>query len=262
MARARSPDSIEAEKLYQSGMKLVEIAEKLNVPAGTVRRWKSTQKWGNPGKTKSERSDKKKANVRKPGAPKGNKNAEGAGAPEGNHNALKHGGYSAVYWDVLTEEEKEMIGGAPTNEEALLIEQIQLFAVRERRLMQAINKYSAAKGGQYVSGVANFEDRRKFKTPDEEESYKKAVEKKVKKGERLPGERQSIQTSTGATIDLVARLERELTSVQSKKTKAIDSLIRLRLENRKLNDAEKGNELVDDWIASIMGELPEEGESE
>lgn len=262
MARARSPDSIEAEKLYQSGMKLVDIAKKLGKPDSTVRRWKSDQKWEVPEKKKNERSEKKKANVRKPGAPKGNKNAEGAGAPEGNQNALKHGGYAAVYWDVLTEEEKEMIGEVPTNEKALLIEQIQLFAVREWRLMKAINKYSAVKGGQYVSGVTNFEDRRKFKTPEEEESYKKAVEKKVKKGERLPGERQSIQTSTGATIDLVARLERELTSVQSKKTKAIDSLIRLRLENRKLSDAEKGNELVDDWIASIMGELPEEGESE
>lgn len=32
MARARSPDSIEAEKMYRSGMKLVEIAEKLGVP--------------------------------------------------------------------------------------------------------------------------------------------------------------------------------------------------------------------------------------
>lgn len=57
MARARSPDSIEAEKMYRSGMKLVEIAEKLGVPDGTVRRWKSTQKWGSPGNMKSERSE-------------------------------------------------------------------------------------------------------------------------------------------------------------------------------------------------------------
>lgn len=252
MARARSPDSIEAEKLYQSGMKLVEIAEKLNVPAGTVRRWKSTQKWGNPGRTKSERSDKKKANVRKPGAPKGNKNAEGAGAPEGNHNALKHGGYSAVYWDVLTEEEKEMIGGAPTNEEALLIEQIQLFAVRERRIMKAINKYSAVKGGQYVSGVINFEDKRKFKEPEEEKDYKEAVKKKVKKGERLPGERQSIQTSTGSTIDLVSRLERELTSIQSKKTKAIETLSKLHMEKKRMEGEGKENDVVKVWAEKVL----------
>lgn len=44
MARVRSPDSIRAEKMYHSGMKLVEIAKELKVPEGTVRRWKSTQK--------------------------------------------------------------------------------------------------------------------------------------------------------------------------------------------------------------------------
>lgn len=44
--------------MYLSGMKLVEIASQLNLPEGTVRRWKSTHKW------ESERSEKK-ANVRK-----------------------------------------------------------------------------------------------------------------------------------------------------------------------------------------------------
>ena len=61
MARARSPSSIEAERLYQDGMKLVDIAKKIGVPDSTVRRWKSTQKWdGN----KSEQSKKKKPNAR------------------------------------------------------------------------------------------------------------------------------------------------------------------------------------------------------
>ena len=103
MARARSPNSIEAEKMYRSGMKLVKIAKKMGVPEGTVRRWKSTQKWDDKEKNKSERSEKnegnKKANVRKLGPPKGNKNAE-------------------------------------------------------------------AKNGQYVAGVMSFEEKRKFKTPE------------------------------------------------------------------------------------------------
>ena len=43
MARARSPNSIEAEEMYKNGMKLVDIAKKLDVPASTVRRWKSRQ---------------------------------------------------------------------------------------------------------------------------------------------------------------------------------------------------------------------------
>ena len=58
MGRARNPKTDEAEKLFYKGMKLKDIASRLEVPEGTVRRWKNTYKWN------SERSDKK-ANVRK-----------------------------------------------------------------------------------------------------------------------------------------------------------------------------------------------------
>lgn len=58
MPKQRSPDSYKAEEMYKQGMKLVEIASQLNLPEGTVRRWKCTYKWD------SERSDKK-ASVRK-----------------------------------------------------------------------------------------------------------------------------------------------------------------------------------------------------
>lgn len=55
MARAPNKKAEEARKLYQQGMPLVEIAKKINTPAGTVRRWKSTYKWD----SESERSDNK-----------------------------------------------------------------------------------------------------------------------------------------------------------------------------------------------------------
>lgn len=60
MPRAKNPKAKEAEKLFELGHKLVDIAAMLDVPEGSVRRWKSTYKW------QSERSDKK-ANVRKQG---------------------------------------------------------------------------------------------------------------------------------------------------------------------------------------------------
>lgn len=48
--------------MYKSGMKLVDIAGQLDLPEGTVRRWKSTYKWdGERSDSKSERSDKKRA---------------------------------------------------------------------------------------------------------------------------------------------------------------------------------------------------------
>ena len=85
MPKQRNEKSIEAEQLYQEGMKLVDIAEKLDIPPGTIRRWKSTYKWGD----NTERSDKAKTNVRKRGAQIGNTNSRGG--PVGNSKAIKHG---------------------------------------------------------------------------------------------------------------------------------------------------------------------------
>lgn len=260
MARARSPDSIEAEKLYKSGMLLVDIAKKLGKPEGTVRRWKSTQKWDGVDKSKgkkkeNERSEKKKTNARKSrGAPKGNKNAVGhaPSVPARNQNALKHGGYSSVYWDTLDEEELEMMQDTPDDEEMLLMEQISLFSIRERRLMKAINKYKDAKGGVYVNNVVKSESKRRFKDKEEEELYAEIVKGKVMSDKRMPGESYQIATMTTSTIDLVARLERELTSVQSKKTKAIESLAKLRIEKQKIEGESKGNELVRTWAESVI----------
>ena len=89
IAETEKSGPYKAEEMYKQGMKLVEIASQLNLPEGTVRRWKHTYKWDTDGSDKkSERSHKK------PGAPKGNKNAVGHGAPKGNQNAVKHGLFS------------------------------------------------------------------------------------------------------------------------------------------------------------------------
>lgn len=58
MPRARNEKSIEAQKLYSEGKKLVEIAEILGIPEGSIRRWKSTDKWDDNDKNESERSVK------------------------------------------------------------------------------------------------------------------------------------------------------------------------------------------------------------
>lgn len=65
MARAPDQRVQQAEAMFHDGKKLVEIANELNLPEGTVRRWKSTYKWvSERSKNNSERSEKK-ANVRK-----------------------------------------------------------------------------------------------------------------------------------------------------------------------------------------------------
>ena len=77
MARAPNEKVNEAFELYKNGLKLVEIANKLDIPDGTVRRWKKTYNWDNERSVnKSERSKKTKEKNRSKGGQPKNKNAE------------------------------------------------------------------------------------------------------------------------------------------------------------------------------------------
>lgn len=134
MARAPNEKTKEAETLYRKGFKLVDIARELDLPEGTVRRWKCTYKWDN------ERSDKK-ANVRKKtGAPKGNKNAVGHGAPKGNKNAEKHG----LFTKWLPEETAEIIGTVASEDPIELLWQNiilqQSVIIRAQKIMHVEGK--------------------------------------------------------------------------------------------------------------------------
>ena len=93
MGRARDPNRDKAFEIYSENngnIELIEIAERLGVSAGTVRGWKSKDKWDPKIKgTFQKKNTERSKNPR--GAPKGSKNALGHGAPKGNTNALKHG---------------------------------------------------------------------------------------------------------------------------------------------------------------------------
>lgn len=87
MPKAKNKLADEAFALYRQGFKLTEIAKELSLPDGTVRRWKCTYHWD------SERSEKKKANVRKKGGQPNNSNSVGhtSSTPKENSNAVTHG---------------------------------------------------------------------------------------------------------------------------------------------------------------------------
>lgn len=63
MPRAKNAKAEVALNLYRQGVLLKDIAAQLNVPAGTVRRWKSTYKWEDSERSQkeSERSQNKKS---------------------------------------------------------------------------------------------------------------------------------------------------------------------------------------------------------
>ena len=157
-----------------------------------------------------------------------------------------------AYWDVLDESEKDMIEDIPMDEEMLLIEQIQLFAVRERRIMIAINKYRNMKGEVSLYGFNRSESKRTFKTEEDKQLYEERIEKKISAEERLPGDMYNMQTTMENKDNMIARLEKELSTVQSKKTKAIEALAKLRLEKQKIAGESKGNEVVRAWAEAVV----------
>lgn len=254
MPRARSPDSIKAEQMYHDGKLLKDIAEELGVPAGTVRRWKSTQKWD---ADKDERSPKKKpvkkaskktnARKKKRGAPKGNKNAVGnkSSAPR-NQKAVKHGAYRAVFFNFLGEEDKELLENMTDfDTEDRLIMEIQVLTIRERRVMAAIEEKK--KDPLYISSINQMRKERAFAKGEEGEKekqeYKQAKEILVKAGVALPGEGGEKNTKTEATIDLIARLDRELTSIQKQISADLKQLEDLRMARETASHREKKRQL-------------------
>jgi len=83
LPRAPDENKTKAKELYLSGMKLIEIANQLNLPEGSVRGWKSRYKWDC-----NATNEKCNATKRKKGGQPGNHNASG---PPQNKNAIKHG---------------------------------------------------------------------------------------------------------------------------------------------------------------------------
>lgn len=145
MARAPDPRIKEAKAMYLKGVKLVEIASKLNLPEGTVRRWKSTHKWDN------ERSDKKsERSERKKGGQPGNRNAEGHGGtgPPGNKNAVRTGEFETLFFNTLNWEEQQLTSMIGLDKEQLLLQEIQLLTVREYRMLHRIEALKNAETQQ------------------------------------------------------------------------------------------------------------------
>lgn len=269
MPRAPSEKMAKAEKLFAKGMKLTDIAKKLGVPEGTVRSWKNRGRWtaGSPKKNESsvannESNGKAALQKKKRGGQPGNKNSVGGpGNPHPTNRTppdhTKHGAYRAVFMDALDADEQELIKMVPSDEEQLLMEQIQLFSIRERRILNAINANRKTKSDVVISSMNRFEEKRTFDNDSDqkdENEYNRRQREKIDKGEILPGRSYDLQTITTNKDLLIARLEQELSSVQSKKTKAIETLAKLRLERAKLENEKAGNASVDDWIAAVAGE--------
>lgn len=241
--RAPTNEEIRAQVLedYRNGEKPKALSEKTGISINTIKSWIKRDKARKASAGKDAPQPKKGASSnKKKGAPVGNKNARGnrgGAAPLRNHNAEKHGAYSKVYWDTLDDEEFTLIDSMDDDAEWHLITQLQMFSVRERRLMQRIKQYKevdeknhglavkAVSKKKVVEDVVNSEGE-----PIGDGNFKKSSETTV--------------TNTEAVINSIMALEAELTKVQRAKTKAIESLSKIRLERGrlKIEDAKERRE--------------------
>ena len=119
MPRAPNEKVNQAQELYQKGIKLVEIAQQLKLPAGTVRRWKNTYGWD------SERSEKK-TNVRN---------------TKHNHSQeIDHGGKAEIFEQL---------------EKTDLTDKQRLFCAYYLRTFNATKSYRKAYGCSYETALTN-----------------------------------------------------------------------------------------------------------
>lgn len=155
---ARNPRRDEALRMYiraSGDITPKEISEFLKVPAVRVRKWKCEDKWDrilalppeerNIPKHRGPAFGSKHAlgNRGGKGGPIGNKNAKGAGF--GNKNGQKTGEYTAISLDTLTDEEKKLYDKIADDPLSLLDERIRLLAIRERRMMQILDRIKKEK---------------------------------------------------------------------------------------------------------------------
>ena len=142
--RSEKRDTAKAEYIARKSrgeeVSLRELAQELGASYQTVRNWKAADQWdaalpkrkrgGQPGNRNS--AGKRNAAGSHPGAPAGNKNAE------------KDGAYSAVFFDMLTEEERELVAKTPLGSREALEHEMQILKFREHRIMAKIAEYEDA----------------------------------------------------------------------------------------------------------------------
>ena len=223
MARARDPNRNKAFEIYKKHdgkIDLVEIASQLNISPGTIRGWKSKDSWdiqlNGTLRKNTERSKRRK------GGQPGNKNAEGHGGngPPGNKNAVKTGEFEALFFDTLDVDEQKLIQTVQPDKEQLLLQEIQLLTVRERRMLKRIDQLRMLERQDPTSDSDSETVPPGMSVTEYSSDIEKGKLTELKKYEGILGQIQSIEDA--------------LTRVQARKQKAIETLHKFGYDDAKL----------------------------
>lgn len=226
--RSEKRDTAKAEYVARKArgekVSLRELAQELGVSYQTMRNWKAADKWdealpkkkrgGQPGNRNS--AGKKNAAGSHPGAPVGNKNAE------------KDGAYSAVFFDMLTEQERDFIAQTPLGSKAALEHEMQLLKFREHKIMAKIAEYE--------------------KQPEDTLYISSLLDMRVPSGRGKDKKDGAVQNmgmySKDSAFSRVLKLQEALYKVQGRIAKIADSL-------RALEESERRMELEKERLAIL-----------
>ncbi|EPI5815798.1 phage terminase small subunit, partial [Enterococcus hirae] len=203
----------QAKRMYEEGLKYKEITEKLSIPLNTLKSWRKRYDWQRGGATLRVQPNNR-------GAPKGNQNAIGnkgnsrASPPVGNKNALKTGEYETIFFETLSDEEKDIYSSLNDDPSLVLSEEIRLLKIRQLRMMKRIQQ---AEAGLNDEEIERLQQLRKIKTPIEKDGRKLEIKRDVM---------QDVQVSrkTHRKIDDILSIEDSLTRISNQLAKAIKQI--------------------------------------
>lgn len=250
MARKRDPRRDEAKRIWleSNGEKqLKEIASELNVSDSQVRKWKSLDKWS--AELKGNVTNVKGNVTNQGGAPFGNQNAKGnkgnsrASPPIGNKNALKTGEYETIFYETLSNEEKDIYSNLNNDPSFVLSEEIRLLKIRQLRMMKRIQQ---AETGLNDEEIECLQQLRKIKTPIEKDGRKLEIKREVM---------QDVQVSRKKhrKIDDILSIEDSLTRISNQLSKAIKQMNELYITDYKTDLMKAQTEKIQAETADISG---------
>ncbi|OFI48829.1 hypothetical protein BG261_05420 [Floricoccus tropicus] len=234
MARSRNPKRDEAYKIWIESNKsklLKDIAIELNVSPSTIRKWKSEDKWDEETKRSAPNEKERYETL------KGNANAQGnkGGAPPvRNKNALKTGEFETIYFDMLEDDEKEIVASISNDPFSILNETLTLERVRQRRMLKRIKNLERNLSVEEVTILSQL---RKKKEPVEVNG--EIVRKEVEKLVDVQVERKQF-----SNVDKILEHEDALTRINTQITKTIKQMNDLVMNEQK-------SQLVDAQIEKI-----------
>ncbi|EMF0105367.1 phage terminase small subunit [Enterococcus hirae] len=253
MARKRDPRRDEAFELFKKSNGTItnrEISEKLSVPEKTISAWKSRDKWNEVlQKDECSTSNNHCSTTNKGGAPIGNQNAVGnkgnsrASPPVGNKNALKTGEYETIFFETLSDEEKDIYSSLNDDPSFVLSEEIRLLKIRQLRMMKRIKE---AESGLNDEEIDRLQQLRKIKTPIEKDGKKLEIKREVM---------QDVQVSrkTHRKIDDILSIEDSLTRISNQLAKAIKQMNELYITDYKTDLMKAQTEKIQAETADISG---------